>query len=109
MGSTRRTFLFSCFTCLFALAAPMMMSSQAHAKAPSNVVKLEGTLVAKNVAAGSLSIRKTGGAVVVVTVPSTAKVERNGVKTTIASFKLKDFVQTRSVNGIVVKAEAVGP
>lgn len=109
MGSTRRTFLFSCFSLMFAMVAITMTSSQAQAKGPSNVTKLEGTLVSKNVAASKLSIRKTGGTVVVVTVPSTAKVERNGVKTTIASFKVKDFVQVRSVNGTVVKVEAVGP
>ncbi len=109
MGSTRRSLLLSCFALLIALAAPLAVSNQAHAKTPSNVVKLEGTLVAKNVAARKLSIRKTGGTIVVVTVPATAKVERNGVAATIAAFKIRDFVQTRSVNGTVVKAEAVGP
>ena len=110
MNLNRKSFLVSCLTMVFAMSASLMiMSSEAYAKSAKNEVRLEGTLVAKNVAAGLLSIRKQGGAIVKVTVPASAKVERNDVHSTIAAFKIGDFVQTRSVNGTVVKAEAVGP
>lgn len=111
MNSNRRNFLLSCLTVAFAFAAMLgSTATTAHAKNGNrNETKIEGTLIAKNLTTGVLSIRKQGGAVVTVKVPATAKVERNDLHSSLRAFKIGDFVQVRSVNGTVVKVEAVGP
>ncbi len=70
--------------------------------------RVEGTVVAVNAAAGSVSIRTQGGAVVVVTAAAGTKVERNGVRATVAQFKVGDRGQARLTGGAATKLEATG-
>jgi hypothetical protein len=79
----------------------------AQAKSP----QVEGRLVAKNVTTRQVTIRTQSGNNVVLTIPITAKIERNGVHTTLKAFKIGDFVQAKfdASGRVVIKFEGVGP
>lgn len=65
--------------------------------------RVEGTIRAINIAAGTVSI----GATVIATNSST-KIERNGIRVTLASFRIGDRGQARLVTGtnLATKLEA---
>ncbi|MFO0923061.1 MAG: hypothetical protein U0905_11310 [Pirellulales bacterium] len=71
--------------------------------------RLEGVLV--SMAAPAVGIRTQAGVVRVIVIPTTAKIERNGVRTNLSAFKLGDRVQARftSNGAVVTKFEGVGP
>lgn len=72
-------------------------------------LRLEGTVSAVDTTAGTVTIT-SGGVAVKLTTSATTKVERNGVKATLAAFKLGDRGQARYVaGGAAHKVEAVGP
>lgn len=89
---------------LFGLAA--FDSHRADAKDP----QVEGKLAAMNVSARVASIKITNGTIVKVTIPTTAKVERNGFKVALSAFKVGDRVQAKFLaDGVTVfKFEGTG-
>ena len=111
MSNSRRKFLVGCFGALLAIAGlASFAGSQVIAKDPPQT-RVEGRLVAKNVAARRMSVRLQNGTSRVLTIPATAKVERNGVTVGLNAFKINDAVQARLlVDGVtVIKFEGVGP
>lgn len=72
--------------------------------------RLEGILVKPIDADRVASVRRTNGTVVTVYVPTTAKIERNGVTVQLNSFKANDRVQARFTadGSTVVKFEGTG-
>ncbi len=52
--------------------------------------------------------RIQGGRLVTVSVPASIKIERNGVRATLAAFKAGDRVQARFLNNATTKFEGVG-
>ncbi len=75
----------------------------------TGVTKVEGTIAAVNVSARIVTLRFGNGTTRVVTVAAGAKVERNGLDATLASFLVGDFGQARlDASGAAFKVEAVG-
>ncbi len=70
--------------------------------------RLEGTLVSTNLLASQAVVRIQGGRLVTVSVPASIKIERNGVRATLAAFKAGDRVQARFLNNATTKFEGVG-
>lgn len=70
--------------------------------------KIEGRLI--SITGRSVSIKLQNGTTTGIVVPTTAKIERNGAKTTLASFKAGDLVQARfaSDGKTVIKFEGAG-
>ncbi len=108
--SSRRKFLAGCIGALLALAGLMSFASQVEAKDPPQT-RVEGKLVTRNLTTRVVTIQKQGGSLVNLTIPTTAKIERNGIKVGLNAFKANDAVQARLlVNGVtVIKFEGVGP
>lgn len=111
MSQDRRKFLVSVLGALLAIAGLFSFAAgNASAKGGGNQPRLEGTLVAKNVAARRMTVRLQGGATRVLVIPATAKVERNGVTASLNAFKIGDRVQARfTADGLtVIKFEGTG-
>lgn len=111
MSRQRRQFLTGCFGALLAIAGlASFAANQVQAKDPPQT-RVEGTLGGKNVAQRRMSVRLSNGTFRVLTIPTTAKVERNGVKVGLNAFKIDDRVQARLlVDGVtVIKFEGTGP
>lgn len=71
--------------------------------------KIEGTVIAVNVAAGQLAIRLANGSVVTVAAGPGTKVERNNALATLAAFKVGDRGEAElPASGPALKIEAVG-
>jgi hypothetical protein len=96
-----------------ALAAFTLTPSVAVASGPDNggstETRVEGTVSSVNAASGTLVITTRGGTEVTVTTTSSTKIERNGVRVTLAAFKVGDRGQARVTAGLATKAEATGP
>ncbi len=109
MFSERRNFLFSGLALLLGfLSIVTLTASDAVAKGKS-ASKIEGTLVAINSTTGVLSVRRTNGTVVSVTVPGNAKIERNNLHASLRLFRIGDRVQVKfNTAGVIFKVEATG-
>ncbi len=71
-------------------------------------VEFEGSIVAVDAAAGTVSIRTQGGTVVLVRAKATTKIERNDLHTTLATFQVGDFGEAEvGADGFATKIEAV--
>lgn len=72
--------------------------------------RVEGTIVAIDLAAGSVTIRTQGGSDVEAITNAATKIERNGFRTTLSSFQIGDRGQARFSPGtlLATKIEAVG-
>lgn len=111
MSNNRRKFLASVFGALLAIAGlASFVASEVQAKDPPQT-RVEGSLAGKNVPARRMSVRLQNGNLRVLTIPATAKVERNGVPVGLNAFKIDDRVQARLlVDGVtVIKFEGTGP
>lgn len=72
--------------------------------------RVEGFAVRINVSTRLVVVELRNGGIRRLSVPTTAKVERNNVHATLAAFALGDFVQARlNASGVVTKIEAAGP
>lgn len=90
----------------------VVSASVAHAKPAPKSLRVEGVLVDLNLAAGTVAIRVRTGDVVVVSVNGSTKIERNGVHTTLAAFRIGDRVQARlgsAESNLAIKFEGTGP
>lgn len=71
--------------------------------------QIEGTIQSVDTSAGTVSIKKQDGTVVVVTTNSNTKIERNDLHVTLAAFKVGDFGEAKfDASGQTTKLEAVG-
>ena len=71
------------------------------------MTRLEGTIAAVNATSRSVTFRSGNGTTRTVIVAATAKLERNDIETTLASFLVGDFGQARiDASGVAVKIEA---
>jgi hypothetical protein len=111
MFQNRRNFV----VMLLALVASVfssnaIQSSKAFAGG-NKALRLEGRLVSKIGSDHIASVRKSNGQIVSISIPTTAKIERNGVTVALTAFKVNDVVQARfAANGTtIVKFEGVGP
>ena len=69
---------------------------------------VEGTIVAVDTTANTVSIRLRSGSVIVVKATATTKIERNDAHTTLAAFQVGDFGEAKvGVDGFATKIEAV--
>ncbi len=110
MSNSRRNFLTGVLGALLAIVGlASFAANHVEAKDPPQT-RVEGTLAAKNVAARRMSVRLQNGTIRVLTIPTTAKIERNGVTVGLNAFKVKDVVQARLlVDGVtVIKFEGTG-
>lgn len=84
--------------------------SKSYASGGGAQPRLEGVLVKPIGADRVASVRRTNGQIVTIYVPTTAKVERNGVKVQLNAFKKGDRVQARftSDGATVIKFEGTG-
>lgn len=73
--------------------------------------RVEGNLVMVDASISNVVVATRGGNQVVLYIPGSAKVERNGARASLSAFKLGDRVQARlGTDGTtVVKFEGVGP
>lgn len=111
MSNGRRKFLTSVLGAMFAIASlASFAANQVQAKDPPQT-RVEGTLNGKNVAQRKMAVRLQNGTIRLLVIPTTAKVERNGVKVGLNAFKIDDRVQARLlVDGVtVIKFEGTGP
>lgn len=106
----RRSLLVVAMTGLFAACMSLVSTSAAFAKGGVKEPRVEGTLASVNVVSSQVTITLQGGATRTLTIPATAKIERNGVPATLASFKKGDRVQARFTadGSTVVKFEGTG-
>lgn len=89
--------------------APPVLADKGGGGGVPGELRVEGTVSAVDAAAGTVTIT-SGGVAVKLTVNATTKIERNGVKVTLAAFKLGDRGQARYVaGGAAHKVEATGP
>jgi hypothetical protein len=83
----------------------------AYAKDFNKTLRIEGTLLAVDATAGTVSIDTRLGSVVVIANRST-KIERNGRRTILPNLRPGDYVEARLAAGsgnIATKIEAIGP
>lgn len=101
-----------CFTLALALlGCGLIFQREATAKA-DRALRLEGTLVAVDLSASSVTVKVQSGVMVVVLTNANTKIERNGMRVTLAAFRLGDRVQARFANtsgNLAIKLEAAGP
>ncbi len=111
MLKNRRQFIGLVVAMVVAVMGMLQSSSEALAKGGGNQPRIEGVLVSMNVASRTANVRLQNNTVRSVSIPAAAKVERNGVRVTLAAFKVNDRVQARyAADGVtVVKFEGVGP
>jgi hypothetical protein len=74
-------------------------------------VRVQGTITAVDVDAGTVTITTQNGTAVTVTVDANTKIERNGQETTLDALQIGDRGQARydPATGIASKVEATGP
>lgn len=89
--------------------APFAYADRGPGNGGANETRVEGTITAVNVTAGSVVITTQGGTAITVPTIAATKIERNGVRVTLAAFKVGDRGQARITNGVATKLEAVGP
>lgn len=112
MSRARRQFLV--VVCGLMVAAFGMLSGFAgvaeagKGSSKTNEVRVEGRATAVDATIRVVVIRKSNGQSQSLSVPTTAKVERNGVSAPLSAFKVGDFVQARLTNNIITKIEARG-
>ena len=110
MSNSRRKFLIGFFGAMLAFATLAgFATTRVEAKDPPQT-RVEGKLAGVNVAARIVTVRLQNGTTRALTIPTTAKVERNGVRASLSAFKVNDSVQARLlVDGVtVIKFEGVG-
>ncbi len=111
MFSSRRQFVITAIIAIASMVGIACRTAEA-AKGPApKEVRVEGRLVSGDVTARTVVVRVSNGSLVTLTIPATAKVERNGRKATLVAFKVNDRVEARFAPGstVVVKFEGVGP
>lgn len=89
------------------MAGPSTVSAK-----DGGLVGVEGILTSIDPLAGTLVIRSRRGQSVTIGTNSATKIERNGRRTTLASFQLDDRVEAKlsaAANSPALKVEAVGP
>ncbi len=110
MSKSRRQFVTGLLGAGLAIAGLVSLAANVEAKDPPQT-RVEGRLAGKNVPARRMSVKLQNGTLRVLTIPATAKVERNGQTASLSAFKIDDRVQARLlVDGTtVIKFEGVGP
>ena len=111
MLKNRRQFIIIAISAVLAVASFVQMSTVVVAKDGGNQPRLEGVLVSMNSVARTAVVRLQNNTLRSISIPIAAKVERNGVRVSLAAFKANDRVQARysATGATVVKFEGVGP
>lgn len=106
----RRLFVGFVVAGVLALGLVGPAAKDAYAKGNKNL-RVEGVAVSIDVNAGTVLVTTSQNGLVGVATGAQTKIERNGVKVTLAAFRIGDRVQARfqTGNAVAVKIEAVGP
>lgn len=95
---------------VWVLAQPGMAMARDKGDKGKKATEIEGTLVAVNVEASTITIQTRSGAKRDVAVTDATKIERNEVKALLKDLKIGDRVEAKiNAAGATTKVEATGP
>src|SRR5690349_6286299 len=108
---SRRTLLAIASAVVVIASAQLMVPSESPAK-DGGLSGVEGTLVAVDLTAGTLTVRTRRMQDVVIATNANTKIERNERRPSLAMLQLSDFVEAKIASGttnVAVKIEATAP